>query len=60
MWDSDARITALVWASSNCKQQNHPLVRDGAPQQQTRNSLTVIKIWSWAQIDAEHQDKLVD
>jgi hypothetical protein len=24
------------------------LVRDGVPHQQTRNSQTVIKIWSWA------------
>jgi hypothetical protein len=34
-----------IWDSSNCKRQTHPLVRDGAPYQQTR---TVIKIWSEA------------
>jgi hypothetical protein len=33
---------------SNCKRQNRPLVREGAPPQQTRNCLTVTKIWSWA------------
>jgi hypothetical protein len=28
------------------KWQTQPLVREGAPYQQTRNSLTVMKIWS--------------
>jgi hypothetical protein len=44
--DSDPRMTALVRASSICKRQTHPLVRESAPHQQTRNCLTVIKIWS--------------
>jgi hypothetical protein len=46
--DSDPRMTALVWASSSCKRHTRPLVRDGAPHQQTRNSLTMIKTQSWA------------
>jgi hypothetical protein len=41
-------MTALARTSSNCKRQTHPLVREGAPHQQTRNCLTVTKIWSWA------------
>jgi hypothetical protein len=45
-WDSDRRMTALARASSNCKRQTRPLVRKSAPHQQTRNSPTVIKIWS--------------
>jgi hypothetical protein len=28
--------------------QTRPLVREGVPHQQTRNCLTVIKIWYWA------------
>jgi hypothetical protein len=32
--------------SSNCKRQTRPLVREGAPNQQTRNCQTIIKIWS--------------
>jgi hypothetical protein len=30
------------------KRQTGPFVRDGESHQQTRNCLTVIKIWSWA------------
>jgi hypothetical protein len=41
-------MTAVTRASSNCKRQNRPVVREGAPHPQTRNCLTVIKIWSWA------------
>jgi hypothetical protein len=44
--DSNLRMTALAKASSNCKRQNHSLVRESAPYQQTRNWLTVTKIWS--------------
>jgi hypothetical protein len=33
-------------SSSNCKRQTCPLVRESAPHQQTRNCMTVIKIWS--------------
>jgi hypothetical protein len=44
--DSDLRKTALAWASSNCKRQTRPLVREGAPKQQTRNCQTIIKIRS--------------
>jgi hypothetical protein len=41
-------MTALAKASSNCKRQARPLVREGAPHQQTRTCLTVTRIWSWA------------
>jgi hypothetical protein len=44
--DSDARMTALVMASSIYKRQTRLLVRENAPHQQTRNYLTAIKIWS--------------
>jgi hypothetical protein len=44
--DSDPRETELARASSNCKRQTGPLVRESAPQQQTRNCLIVIKICS--------------
>jgi hypothetical protein len=44
--DSDPRMTALARASSNCKRQIRPLVRESAPHQQTRNCPTAIKIWS--------------
>jgi hypothetical protein len=44
--DSDLRMTALAKASSNCKWQTRPLVRESAPHQQNRNCLTIIKIWS--------------
>jgi hypothetical protein len=47
-WDLDSRMTALARASSNCKWQTCSLIREGAPHQQTRNCLTVIRIWSWA------------
>jgi hypothetical protein len=40
--------TTLARASSNCKRQTRPLVREGAPNQQTSNCQTIIKIWSWA------------
>jgi hypothetical protein len=46
--DSDPKMTALARTSSNCKRQTRPLVRDNAPNQQTRKCLTVIKIWSYA------------
>jgi hypothetical protein len=39
-------MTALARASSNCKRQTRPLVREGAPHRQTGNCLTVAKIWS--------------
>jgi hypothetical protein len=44
--DSDPKMTALARASSNCKRQTRPLVREVAPNQQTRNCQPVIKIWS--------------
>jgi hypothetical protein len=47
-WDSDLRMTAPSRASSNCKRQTRPLIREGASHQQIRNCLAVIKIWSWA------------
>jgi hypothetical protein len=40
------RMTALARASRNCKRQTRPLVRESAPNQQTRNCLTVIEIGS--------------
>jgi hypothetical protein len=46
--DSDPRMNALARASSNCKRQTRDFLREDAPHQQTRNCLTVIKIWSWA------------
>jgi hypothetical protein len=47
--DVDPRMAALARASSNCKRQTRPLVRESAPHQQTSHCLTVIKIWSKAQ-----------
>jgi hypothetical protein len=44
--DSYLKVTALSRASSNCKRQTRPFVREGAPNQQTRNCQTIIKIWS--------------
>jgi hypothetical protein len=44
--DSDPRMTVLASASSNCKRQTRPFFRVSAPNQHTRNCLTVIKIWS--------------
>jgi hypothetical protein len=41
-------MTPLARTSNNYKQQIRPLVKEGASLQQTRNWLTVIKIWSWA------------
>jgi hypothetical protein len=38
--DSDPRMTALARASSTCKRQTRPLVREGAPQAQDRNCHT--------------------
>jgi hypothetical protein len=38
--DSDPRMTALARTNSNYKQQAHPLGRESAPYQQTRNCLT--------------------
>jgi hypothetical protein len=45
--DSDPKMAVLAKASSNCKQQTHPLVRESAPHQQVCSCLTVIKIWSY-------------
>jgi hypothetical protein len=46
--DSDPKMIAKARASSNCKGQTRPLVREGARNQQTRNCQTIIKIWSYA------------
>jgi hypothetical protein len=46
-WDSEPRLTALARVSRNCKWQTHFLVRESTPHQQTYNSRTEIKIWSW-------------
>jgi hypothetical protein len=41
-------MTALVRTGRNFKRQTRSLVGESAPRQQTRNYLTVIKIWSQA------------
>jgi hypothetical protein len=41
-----SKMTALARTSSNCKRQTRPLVTDGAPNHQTRNYQTIVKIWS--------------
>jgi hypothetical protein len=41
-------VTSRRVSCSKCKGQTRPLAREGAPHRQTRNCLTVIKIWSWA------------
>jgi hypothetical protein len=41
-------MTALARTSNNCKRQPRPLMREGAPNHQTRNCQTIIKIWSYA------------
>jgi hypothetical protein len=46
--DPDLGMNSLAKTSSNFKGQTRPLVREGAPHQQTRDCLTVIKIRSWA------------
>jgi hypothetical protein len=48
--DSDPRNTALTMLGNTSKLQTRPFVREGAPHQQTRNSLTVLKIWSRDQV----------
>jgi hypothetical protein len=45
-WEKDLKMTALSRTRSNCKRQTRPLDRKNAPYQQTRNCLTVLKIWS--------------
>jgi hypothetical protein len=44
-------MTALARASSNCKQQTRPLVRENAPHQQTHNCQTVRKSGHKPQMD---------
>jgi hypothetical protein len=44
--NSRRAVFCAVRAEGNCKRQARPLVRESAPHQQTRNYLTVIKIWS--------------
>jgi hypothetical protein len=43
-----ANMTALVRVSTNYKQLTRPVIREGAPHQQTYTCLTIIQIWSWA------------
>jgi hypothetical protein len=50
----------LARVSSIYKRQTRPLVREGTPQQQDRNSQRVMDIWSWAPDGARHQDLLTD
>jgi hypothetical protein len=42
LWGFEPRVTALARSRSNCtsKLQTHPLVREGAPHQETRNHKT--------------------
>jgi hypothetical protein len=40
-------MTVLTKTGINCKLQSCPLVREGAPHQQTCNCLTIIQIWLW-------------
>jgi hypothetical protein len=59
------RRTLLTMPSNNWKLQTRPLVRDGTQQQQTQNSLNIIKwgrrkIGHWSQMGAWHQDRLVN
>jgi hypothetical protein len=44
--DSNPKIIALARASSNCKRQTRPLLRESAPHEQTHKCQTVTKIWS--------------
>jgi hypothetical protein len=46
LWDSDQKMTVVARASRNCKWQSRPLVREVAPNQQSHNCQTIIKIWS--------------
>jgi hypothetical protein len=46
--DSDPRMVALATPSTSCNLQTCPLVREGAPHQQTRNCMTIIIVCSWA------------
>jgi hypothetical protein len=63
-WDSDPRKTALGMPSKNWKLQTRLLVREGAPNQQTRKYLKVIKERTLngceSQMGAWHQDRLAD
>jgi hypothetical protein len=47
----DLKVITLERPRSNCmsKLQTPPLVREGAPRQETRNCQTEKKIWSWVQ-----------
>jgi hypothetical protein len=64
-WDSDLRKPALAMPSINWKVQTRLLVREGAPHQQTRTCLKIIKgrrekIGRGSQMGAWHQDRLAD
>jgi hypothetical protein len=65
LWDSDLRKAALAMPGQNWKVQTRLLVREGAPHQQTRNCLNIIKermgkIGRWSQMGTWHQDGLAD
>jgi hypothetical protein len=53
-------MTALASTRSNCKQQARFLVRESAPQQQTRDYLIVLKPGREPQMGALFQDRLAD
>jgi hypothetical protein len=46
LWNSDPKMNALTRTSSNYKRQTCLLVREGAPNEQTRKCHTIIMIWS--------------
>jgi hypothetical protein len=56
----DSHGTCLPRASSSCERQACPLVRESTPHQQTRNCLTVIKVWLYAPDGCLFQDRLAD
>jgi hypothetical protein len=56
--DSGPRMTAVARASSNCKQQTRPLVREGALHEETHYCLTVKESGLAPQMGAWHQDRL--
>jgi hypothetical protein len=57
MRDFDPRVTALARSKSNCtsKLPTNPIVRGGAPYQETRN-----RLGHGTQMGSRHQDRLAD
>jgi hypothetical protein len=46
-WDSDSRMTALARASSNCKRQIRPLVRESVPHQMPDSNKNLVVSPRW-------------